>query len=99
MLLNQYNYSTVFGLSEQDTEELTNRLQVGKSIITFNAGRLSSISYNLLALHEFVRQNILLQENVALKEPNLNSKQMAIALEFYLQIDGELQLIFSFCIL
>ena len=39
MVMNNYDYSDNdgFSLSEQDTEELAARLQVGKSIITFNA--------------------------------------------------------------
>jgi hypothetical protein len=76
-------------LSEQDTEELAGRLRVGKSIITFNADRLRSNCYTLLALHESFRRHVLCQRDVALGEPALNSKQMAIVLEFYLQIDGQ----------
>ncbi|CAF1457680.1 unnamed protein product, partial [Rotaria sordida] len=56
MLMNKYNYSDGFSLSEQDADELASRLQ----------------------------------SDVALKEPTLNSKQMAMALEFYLQIDVDL---------
>ena len=90
MMMNNYHYSDYdgFSLSEQDAEELAQRLQVGKSIITFNAERLRSNCYTLLAMHESFRRNFLLKKDVALKEPTLNSKQMAIALEFYLQIDG-----------
>jgi hypothetical protein len=91
MLMNSYQYSCNdgFTLSEQDTEELATRLRVGKSIITFNADRLRSNCYTLLALHESFRRHVLCQRDVALGEPALNSKQMAIVLEFYLQIDGQ----------
>ncbi|CAF1570662.1 unnamed protein product, partial [Rotaria sordida] len=88
MLMNKYNYSDGFSLSEQDADELASRLQVGKSIITFNAQRLRSICHALLAFHELFRRYVLCKSDVALKEPTLNSKQMAMALEFYLQIDG-----------
>ena len=88
-MMNQYKYcNAAFSLSQQDADELASRLQVGKSIITFNADRLRGICHYFLGLHEFFRQNVLLDDNVALNEPTLNSKQMAIALEFYLQIDG-----------
>jgi hypothetical protein len=91
MMMNNYDYSSNdgFSLSEQDVEELAARLQVGKSIITFNAQRLRGICYSLCALHESFRRNILLKNDIALKTFPLISKQMALALEFYLQIDGE----------
>ena len=88
--MNSYDYSNDgFDLSEEDVEELAGRLQVGKSIITFNAVQLRGICCSLLALHESFQRNVLLKKDVALKEPTLNSKQMAMALEFYLQMDGK----------
>ncbi|CAF4171123.1 unnamed protein product, partial [Rotaria sordida] len=90
MMMNKYDYSDSFSLSEQDAEELATRLQIGKSIITFNADRLRGICCTLLALHELFRQTVLLKRDVALKEPIFNSKQITIALEFYLQIDVDL---------
>ena len=90
MMLNSYTFSkTVFRLSKEDAEELTARLRVGMSIITFSADRLRGISYFLCELHESFRRKILRKPDVALKEPTLNSKQMALALEFYLQIDSK----------
>ena len=87
--LNNYHYgNNEFRLSEQDARELATRLHAGMSIITFNADRLSSIADFFLGLHESFRRKVLKKKDVALKEPTLNSKQMAIALEFYLQIDG-----------
>ncbi|CAF4745405.1 unnamed protein product, partial [Rotaria sp. Silwood2] len=88
MMMNTYDYSDGFSLSEQDAEELASRLQVGKSIITFNTNRLRGICCTLLALHKSFRRHVLCERDIALKEPTLNSKQMAMALEFYLQIDG-----------
>ncbi|CAF4594335.1 unnamed protein product [Rotaria sp. Silwood1] len=90
MLMNTYNYGNSFSLLQEDVEQLAIRLKVGKAIITFNADRLRTICCTLLALHESFRRNILCMADVALKEPTLNSKQMAIALEFYLQIDVDL---------
>ena len=90
MIVNNYQYSYHgFTLSTQDIEELAARLRVGESIITFNADRLRGISYFLCQLHESFRRHILHKKDVALKEPRLNSKQMALALEFYLQIDSK----------
>ena len=86
--MNSYQYGNIFSLSEQDAEELATRLQIGTSIITFNADVLRRICYLLLALHESFRENILCKIPVALNNPFLNSKQMAMLLEFYLQIDG-----------
>jgi len=90
MIVNNYQYSYHgFTLSTQDIEELAARLRVGESIITFNADQLRQISYFLCQLHESFRRHILHKKDVALKEPTLNSKQMALALEFYLQIDSK----------
>ncbi|CAF3025410.1 unnamed protein product [Rotaria sp. Silwood2] len=90
MMMNKYNYFDEFSLSESDAEELSVRLQVDKSIITFNAIRLRGICCYVLALHESFRRHVLFKKDVALKEPTLNSKQMAMVLEFYLQIDVDL---------
>ena len=73
---------------------MTTRLCTSVSIITFNADRLCGICSFLLTLHESFRRNVLEKRDMALEEPTLNWKQMAIALEFYLQIDGK----FSFLI-
>ncbi|CAF4279005.1 unnamed protein product [Rotaria sordida] len=89
MLMNMYEYGDIFSLSEEDVEKLARHLKVGKSIITLNADRFRSICCILLAWHELFRRNILCMPDRALQEPTLNSKQMAIALEFYLQIDGQ----------
>ena len=95
MIMNKYDYSNnngdnddEFTLSEKDAEELSVRLRVGKSIITFNAYQLRGISYTLLAFYESFQKNVLHKANVAFHQPPFNSKQMAILLEFYLQMDG-----------
>ena len=87
-MMNKYKYCNAFSLSQQDADELALRLQAGKSIITFNADRLRGICHYFLGLHEFFRRNVLLDDDVGLNKPTLNSTQMAIVLEFYLQIDG-----------
>ncbi|CAF1429983.1 unnamed protein product, partial [Rotaria sordida] len=60
MLMNKYTYSDEFSLSEHDANELASRLQIGKSIIIFNAQRLRSICHTLLAFHESFRRYVLL---------------------------------------
>lgn len=90
MFMNNYRFAkTGFRLLKEDAEELAARLRVGMSIITFNAERLSGISHFFCQLHETFRLKILRVPCIRLKEPTLNSKQMALALEFYLQIDSE----------
>ena len=89
MIVNNYRFSkNGFRKSTQDAEELAARLRVGMSITTFNAERLCEISYFLCQLHESFRRNILHKPDVGSKEPTLDWKQMALALEFYLQIDS-----------
>ncbi|CAF4742524.1 unnamed protein product, partial [Rotaria socialis] len=86
-LNNLDNYHEPFGLSSIDINELSTRLQVKESIIRGNADRLDSICHRLLELHEHFRRETLVRPAVALDEPTLNSKQMSIVLEFFLQID------------
>jgi hypothetical protein len=50
---------------------------------------LRVICHRLLELHEYFRRKVLARKDVALKEPTLNSKQMSLILEFFLQIDGK----------
>ncbi|CAF4334779.1 unnamed protein product, partial [Rotaria magnacalcarata] len=76
-----------FCLSAIDIKELSTRLQVNESIIMCNADRLRVICERLLELHQYFRRKVLERPDVALKEPTLNSKQMSLILEFFLQID------------
>ena len=89
MCVRSYDYHGEFSLSEEDAEELSRRLQVGMSIILFNAVKLRGNCYGLMAYYQAFRRNILQKKDVASRESPLNSKTMAIALEFYLQMDGE----------
>ncbi|CAF4526275.1 unnamed protein product, partial [Rotaria magnacalcarata] len=77
-----------FCLSSEDAKELSTRLQVNESIIICNANRLRVICERLLELHQYFRRKVLERPDVALKESTLNSKQMSLILEFFLQIDG-----------
>lgn len=87
MLLNKYEYCNNFGLLEEDVEELVTRLHIGKSIITFNANRLRTFCCYLIGLHELFRRNIVGKRDRSLQESVLTSKQMALALEFFLNMD------------
>ncbi|CAF1471338.1 unnamed protein product [Adineta steineri] len=90
-MMNNYKYSNDgFTLLEKDAEDLATHLLVGKSIVVFNADRLRGICYYFLALYKSFRKNILLQNDITLEKHTLNSKQMTILLEFYLQIDVDL---------
>lgn len=86
--LTQYQYGNRFSLLEEDVHELMARLHIDKSIILFNIERLRGICSRLLELHVFFRRTFLLQPDVAIQEPILNSKQMSLLLEFFLQMDG-----------
>ncbi|CAF2260402.1 unnamed protein product [Rotaria magnacalcarata] len=76
-----------FCLSAMDAKELSTRLQVNESIVTCNANRLRVICDRLIESHEYFRRKVLARKDVALNEPTLNSKQMSLILEFFLQID------------
>ena len=88
-LMESYNYSGHFSLTEENISELSQRLRVPKSMLVFNAQRLRSICHTLLAIYEAFRHLVFHDENHAFQNLNFNSQQMAIALEFFLQIDGK----------
>ncbi|CAF5028498.1 unnamed protein product [Rotaria magnacalcarata] len=87
ILNNIYDSREPFCLSSEDTKELSTRLQVSESIIICNANRLRVICERLLELRQYFRRKVLERPDVALNEPTLNSKQMSLILEFFLQID------------
>ncbi|CAF1164481.1 unnamed protein product [Adineta ricciae] len=89
MMMNKYRYSNyeLLHLSEQDAIELATRLNVGQSIITFNATRMRGISMQLFELHGSFRRRILRTQHEPLRGLVLTSNETAIALEFFLQID------------
>lgn len=90
LLANNYRFGTDgFCLSRLDAEELATRLRVGISIITYNANYFRALCQLFLALRQSFREQILQKKGVAAGELALKSKQMTVALEFYLQMDGE----------
>ena len=90
---NTDNRHEPFCLSPIDVEELSTRLQVKESIIIYNADRLRVICLRLFGVYQYFRRKVLARPDVALKEPTLNSKQMSLILEFFLQIDGKYSII------
>ena len=90
-LMNKYKYSLEdpFILSEKDAQDLATYLNVGLAIITFNAEQLRGICYRFLVLRETYRRDVIHLHDVDFKELTLNSQEMIIALEFFLQFDGK----------
>ena len=80
-------------LFQEDAEELAQRLQVDMPIITFNACHFRRIIHYFLGLYKTFRLLTLCKVDVIWKKPILNSKEMAMALEFFLQFDGLLLLL------
>jgi hypothetical protein len=89
--MSTYEYASIdgFHLSYEDAQQMAQRLRVDMSIIIFNAIQLRGHCCILLELHEYYRRNILKQPVMIISEPVLSSKQMVLALEFYLQMDGK----------
>lgn len=89
--INNYQFSSTdeLCLSQEDAEEMAQRLQVDISITTFNAIRLRNICNALRLEQELYRRNVLEQLNVPSEEPQFQSEQMVSALEFFLQMDGK----------
>ena len=87
-LMDSYNYSGMFSLSEQDISELSRRLRVPKSILVSNAQRLRSICYALLAIYEAFRHLIYREDDHVYQIFDFDTEQMTVALEFFLQMDS-----------
>jgi hypothetical protein len=89
-LMKQYEYSDDFALLQDDAEALATRLRVGLSIVTFNATQLRGDCCVFLSAYCVFRRNVLKKRPLLARESTLTSKPMALALEFYLQMDGSL---------
>lgn len=79
-------------LSQEDAQEMAQRLQVDSSIVTFNAFRLRDICTAFLLDYERYQRDVLGKVNVPSEELQLPSKEMTQVLEFFLQIDGKFML-------
>lgn len=88
-LMKNYTYVGLFSLTKEDISELSQRLRVPESLLVFNAQRLRSICYTLLAIYEAFRYLVFHDDNHAFQNQNFNTQQMSFALEFFLQIDGK----------
>jgi hypothetical protein len=82
-----YDDSREFSILPSDVQTLVHRWRVNTSIVTFNAHRLRSVCFEFLELHEKFRREVVDRRDDCLHEPTLTSEEMAIALEFFLQID------------
>ena len=69
---------------------MANRLQVDLPIIIFTTYQFSGICDRILEPFEHYRRRVLQLKDNELRYPTLTSKQMVIALEFFLQFDGKL---------
>jgi hypothetical protein len=87
-ILFNYDFTGQYAISLADCQALSDRLHVGMSIITFNAERIRSYCYYFHQLYEQFRNHLFSTPDVVLEQPSLNSSQMALALEFFLQVDG-----------
>ena len=86
--LSEYSYRGEFSISESDTEALAARLHVDKSIIVYNARRFRAYVFFLTDLRGWWRRQVFDNERQTLAESPINSQQVTIILEFFLQMDG-----------
>ena len=89
-MMKQYEYSDDFALLQDDAEALATRLRVGLSIVTFNATQLRGNGCVFLSAYDVFRRNVLGKHSLLAKDSTLTSKAMALALEYFLQMDGSL---------
>ena len=89
----EYDDSRELSITPSDVQTLASRLRVNRSIVTFNAHRLRSVCFELLELHETFRSTMMNHsENNVFQQSTLTSDQMAMMLEFFLQMDCTLSL-------
>ena len=90
----EYDDSRELSITPSDVQTLADRLRVNRSIVTFNAHRLRSVCFELLELHETFRRTMTnhSENNVFQPSSTLMSDQMAMTLEFFLQMDCTLSL-------
>jgi hypothetical protein len=90
----KYDDSRELSITPSDVQTLADRLRANRSIVTFNAHRLRSVCFELLELHETFRRTMMnhSENNVFQQSSTLTSDQMAMTLEFFLQMDCTLSL-------
>jgi hypothetical protein len=85
----EYDDSRELSITPSDVQTLAGRLRVNRSIVTFNAHRLRSVCFELLELHATFRRTMMMNhaEHNVFQPSTLTSDQMAMMLEFFLQMD------------
>lgn len=68
---------------------MADRVRVDSYILLFNAQRLRSICFYFLKLHERFHRQLVRSSLPWSDAPTLDSGQMVLLLEFYLQMDGK----------
>ena len=87
--LANYDASAPFSICLRDAEDLADRLRVDSFILLFNAERLRIFCVYFLKLYERFERKILHSPVPQERELALDSSQMAILVEFHLQMDGK----------
>ena len=89
-VVNNHLMSYAFAMFQKYFSDLTGRLKVDIAVIDFNLLRLESfILTHMQNFHVKNKKDKILQRNPERNECLLSYNEMALALEFYLQIDGK----------
>ena len=81
--------SSQFSIGRRDIDILANRLLMEPAILLFNADRLRNYCAYFLKLYDRFQRRILCGSVPSGRESALDSSQMVLLLEFYLQMDGK----------
>ena len=90
IVLENYDYSSQFSIGLRDIEALADRLLMEPVILLFNADRLRSYCVYFLQLYDRFQRRILCSSVPSERGSALDSSQMVLLLEFYLQMDVDL---------
>lgn len=88
--LSEYSYRGEFSLSTSDTDALATKLHVHQSIVTYNAHRFRAQFFSMMDLRAWFRRQVVDNDErqAPVDMPRIHSQQVAIILEFYLNMDG-----------
>ena len=86
--MEKYDSFRLFSIRPLDMKSLTERWHAPQSLITFNAARLANICHGFLKDYARFCKQLFHDEERAYRNLFIDSQQMCIALEFFLQMDG-----------
>ena len=87
-LTENYDHQGVFSMTHADIQAFSQRFHVPETIVLYNADRLDGKCRMFLSSYADFRRKYFGEKDQVYRDFCFNSKNMAMLLEFYLQMDG-----------